>query len=136
MKRGQKLKPKTHCTSCGKSFDEVERYSYKEGEVVTSKCVGCALMEGRQRRKKYAAKANKMKLKLIKSKGGQCAGCGYNDLSCLAVFDFHHPDPTKKTIGNGQNFSARMRGDKDAIKELKGCILLCSNCHRKVHHES
>lgn len=56
-----------------------------------------------------------------------CVACEEDDHSCL---DFHHYS-SKKTadIGNliGNSQLKRLK------KELKLCVVLCSNCHRKHH---
>ena len=60
----------------------------------------------------------------------KCTKCGFNHPAAL---DFHHTNPEEKEgsvhsyISNGQFAKAR--------KELKKCIVLCSNCHRLHHHE-
>jgi hypothetical protein len=59
-----------------------------------------------------------------------CQHCGETH---PATFDFHH---IKKDIANKrvseliqwQNYSG-------ARKEIKKCIVLCANCHRKHHYE-
>ncbi|HDZ15415.1 hypothetical protein LCGC14_1702980, partial [marine sediment metagenome] len=59
----------------------------------------------------------------------------YDDLSCLAVFDFHHLSLGNKIIKKGRMFSEFHKEviDKEVIKEIEGCVLLCANCHRKIH---
>lgn len=58
-----------------------------------------------------------------------CHFCSENTPCCL---DFHHLDPTKKNFNVSQ-----MKGHAktvDAIKkEVEKCIVVCSNCHRKIH---
>lgn len=56
----------------------------------------------------------------------KCEKCGENDGSCL---DFHHVDPDKKldVVSKLRMFKAKLK------EELKKCIVLCSNCHRKLH---
>jgi hypothetical protein len=52
----------------------------------------------------------------------------------IAVIDFHHKDPTKKDIGLSK--VAKWGWSKERIlKEIEKCIVLCSNCHRKLHWE-
>jgi len=71
-----------------------------------------------------------LKSELIKSRNG-CQLCGYKDFSCLPVFDFHHMERNKeielsayrKTV-NRANFHT----------EAEKCIVLCANCHRKIHN--
>jgi hypothetical protein len=60
--------------------------------------------------------------------GLKCEHCGF---SHPAALDFHHVDRTnKKSVnqlaGNGMY--------KQAIQELKKCMVLCANCHRIHHH--
>lgn len=59
-----------------------------------------------------------------------CACCDESDPCCL---DFHHKDPNTKefTIASAQSqgYSVeRMR------KEIDKCVVVCANCHRKIHH--
>ena len=58
---------------------------------------------------------------------GKCQRCGYN--KCISALEFHHTDPTKKefTISN-DHFKL-----KEVMKEIKKCILICSNCHKEYH---
>ncbi len=59
-----------------------------------------------------------------------CTVCGENH---PATLDFHHvirsPDNKKvhRLVGNGSY--------KKAIEEIKKCVVLCANCHRKHHYE-
>ena len=57
----------------------------------------------------------------------QCVVCGESENVCL---DFHHLDPNMKDFSiatsMGRNWSA-------IEEELKKCVVLCANCHRKVH---
>jgi predicted HNH restriction endonuclease len=75
------------------------------------------------------SRRRKLKKYFIERKGGKCAVCDKSFQDC--VFDFHHlhPDKKDKTIGQLLN------GGRDRIeKELQNCILVCSNCHRIIHH--
>ncbi|WP_106381129.1 hypothetical protein [Abditibacterium utsteinense] len=60
--------------------------------------------------------------------GGQCLHCGYDEFE--VALDVHQVDPTIKD----PNFAA-MRGwnSKEIEKELRGCVLLCKNCHAAIH---
>ena len=51
--------------------------------------------------------------------------CGESDLACL---DFHHVDGTKE--GNVSTISGR----KKMMEEIAKCIVVCANCHRKLHY--
>lgn len=67
------------------------------------------------------------KLELFSDLGG-CLNCGETDIACL---DFHHTDPSKKDMG--MNELLKQKSEK-YLEELKKCIILCSNCHRKLHY--
>lgn len=60
----------------------------------------------------------------IKSQG--CAICEEKELCCL---DFHHLRDKE------ENIARLLKGGslKKIISEISKCIVLCSNCHRKVH---
>lgn len=75
-------------------------------------------------------RCRKHKAEFIKVRGSKCEICGYN--KCLTALDFHHIDESTKnfSIANGYRISKK----KDEIlKEIKKCVLLCSNCHHEVH---
>lgn len=60
-----------------------------------------------------------------------CSRCPENHVACL---DFHHNDPSEKDMALGD--AVKMGWSKERIlKELEKCIVLCSNCHRKLHDE-
>ena len=57
-----------------------------------------------------------------------CTLCGEAETCCL---DFHHLESDKKDF----NVSSRSRyvSLTKLKKEIEKCVVLCSNCHRKVH---
>lgn len=58
-----------------------------------------------------------------------CSNCSENH---PATLDFHHVDPSEK----GFNISHWIRSGTsiERIKaEIEKCVVLCSNCHRKLH---
>ena len=77
---------------------------------------------------KYA-KRGKEKWDLYKS-SLKCARCSENHIACM---DFHHIDPSEKEYEVSALVSSKMF--TKAYKEIKKCIVLCSNCHRKLHYE-
>lgn len=89
----------------------------------------------RQRCKKCRVDAVIKRRKVIKQKavdylGGKCQICELKD-ECSAVYEFHHKDPTKKDFtisGKGH-----CRSWERVKTELDKCILLCANCHRRIH---
>lgn len=63
------------------------------------------------------------------TKGVKCYICGESERACI---DYHHLDPSTKHAEIGQMLS-ETRSKKKIEEELKKCIPLCSNCHRKFH---
>lgn len=60
----------------------------------------------------------------IKSKG--CAFCDEKEVCCM---DFHHLKDKEENVAKLLNGGSL----KKLINEISKCIVLCSNCHRKVH---
>lgn len=59
--------------------------------------------------------------------GGKCNHCDENHIAALS---FHHLDPKEKEF----NVCKLMSKTWEELEgELKKCILLCENCHRKYH---
>jgi hypothetical protein len=79
-----------------------------------------------------AVKKRRIKLKVmaVEYKGGKCSVCGYN--KCIAALDFHHLDASSKEFSISADGSTR--GWERLKVELDKCILVCSNCHREIHH--
>ena len=71
------------------------------------------------------------KMKAVEVKGGCCERCGYD--KSLRALHFHHRDPSQKdfSISNNGNAIAWSKIEK----EIKKCILVCSNCHCEIHEE-
>jgi hypothetical protein len=58
----------------------------------------------------------------------KCSNCPENHPACL---DFHHLDPNEKEF----LITKLIQSKKKLKEELKKCIVLCANCHRKFHFE-
>jgi hypothetical protein len=59
----------------------------------------------------------------------KCVRCGESDPICL---DFHHVDPSTK-IEEVPIMVHKGCGIDRILQEIKKCIVLCANCHRKEH---
>lgn len=79
-------------------------------------------------RNKLARKYFKQFLRDKKQEAG-CAICGEREACCLV---FHHLDPTQKEFELGRN-SGRHMNWKALMDEIDKCVVLCFNCHSKVH---
>ncbi len=128
------------CTSCKQEKPLTEFYDRlnTRGEnVLTSRCKSCIKertkswrkAEGKEKWKSYDDKRvqqNKHFLEKERAKG--CVKCGEDR---FYVIDFHHIDPSTKTITIG----ATNRWTRTQLeKELKKCTRLCRNCHSELHY--
>ncbi len=80
-----------------------------------------ATASGRQYRKRNAEYVKNIK------ETASCVECGE---SHPAVLDFHHVDAVEKDFEISRIGSNSL---DSLIAELEKCIILCSNCHRKLH---
>lgn len=102
----------SHCKECQRSY-------YKA--AYTEKYVDKYKDQNKIRRDGNAA------LLLEYKRSCSCVKCGETEPVCL---DFHHVDPTQKDFGIG---AAMGRNWTKILEEIEKCIVVCSNCHRKIH---
>lgn len=79
----------------------------------------------KKRRKEYVAWRDEYRLNLV------CEKCGENH---PATLDFHHIETKEKEYSISQMFRDTV-GKEKILEEINKCIILCSNCHRKLHWE-
>jgi hypothetical protein len=128
-----------YCSKCDSDKPQTEEFwhkrkSRKDGwEFYCKECVKKRTLENYNKNKeKWNATTRKNRL-LQKDRINEykdplcCLKCGEDRNHLL---DFHHKDPKKKEfqISQGEGF-----GWKRVLKEIKKCIVLCSNCHRDFH---
>lgn len=58
-------------------------------------------------------------------------GCSLCDETEICVMDFHHIDPETKVTEVAQ--LVKNCSFKRLVNEINKCVLICANCHRKVH---
>lgn len=108
---------------------------YKDLKVKKEKNKEYSRKHYEKNREKVIASNNEAKARgkekwdLYKS-GLKCARCPENH---VATLDFHHVNPEDKEYSVADLVSNKMF--TKAYKEIKKCIVLCSNCHRKLHYE-
>jgi hypothetical protein len=84
----------------------------------------------KQRCKKYC---RNYKLLCLEYKGGCCEHCGLEDIP--DVYDFHHRNPAEKDFEISKKLSRQStKLDAEIMRELDKCLLLCANCHRRIHY--
>lgn len=71
------------------------------------------------------AEERKIFMDTYKNKKG-CIICGEKD---PIVLDFHHIDPATKEFSLGLNQAT----EEHMREEIEKCVVICSNCHRRVH---
>ena len=59
-----------------------------------------------------------------------CSVCGEKHIACL---DFHHVESSGK-VENIANMAYNKAKMSKIIEEIKKCVVLCANCHRKHHY--
>lgn len=127
-----------YCPKC-ESEKDIEDFNKKGPTRRQPWCSECtrtyAQDHYRKNRQYYKEKAADRKaktlaiLRLAKSHVGMCLLCTENELVCL---DLHHLDPTKKTIHPG-HMARDGWAPKRIFQELDNCMVVCSNCHKKIH---
>lgn len=80
-------------------------------------------------RSKQSEQRNSIK-EYIDSLKDKCVNCTESDISCL---DFHHIIGEEKD-NSLSNAIKNKWGKKRIEEEIKKCVVLCSNCHRKLHY--
>lgn len=125
------------CKKCNKEKSITEFYADKKSSTGKrswcKKCDNKRKLEWNKRNSEYRKKYNRERYKKFKKQvvdylGGECAVCGIIDDVC--IYDVHHLDPSKKEFNIGDPSYSVF----DKIKsELNKCILVCANCHRRIH---
>lgn len=131
------------CSACGqvKSINDFwKRVRAKDG--YNSSCIHCVRTQNSNSYKNHWLKNRKRidannyliteqlreKCNLIKHNMG-CYFCKENNPVCL---DFHHKNKNSKTLGIS-SMIGRHRVWATIENEISKCIVVCANCHRKIH---
>lgn len=80
---------------------------------------------------KNTDKLRDLKQDFINYKGGKCLHCGY--LKYDGALEFHHVNPNEKEFTIGYSFMKKSYLEN--LYELDKCIMLCCNCHARIHNE-
>ena len=100
------------CRACTKIYNNE---SYKKSE----------------KRREAISKRNAEELILTKGIVGfyKSQGCLLCNEDCPSCMDFHHIyDNKESNVGELIKY-----GKKRILSEIRKCVILCANCHRKVH---
>ena len=128
------------CNYCSRELD-IDSFAWKSKSkgIRQAKCKQCysvynrayyASGESVKQKKRSIANAKLLRERFQKWKSQQqCQVCGEDSPECL---DLHHIDPSQKddvisrVIANTGSW-------KRVEEELSKCVVVCSNCHRKIH---
>lgn len=126
------------CSECKQEKDE-SCYSFKNKQKGTlqNRCKQCYneynrryYKNGEQTKQIKRVNRNKQRdrIKYQEWKSTQrCLCCGEDSVECL---DLHHTDPS---IKDGVISDMIGRSWQRVMEEISKCVVLCANCHRKVH---
>lgn len=126
------------CCSCNqlKDLDHFHKHSRsKDGRV--SRCKICAKTSNRmwfERRKTSVLTNRRKKIKELLNisnnlkEAAGCIVCKEKDCVCL---EWHHINPAEKE----SNITRLIENNSSSkfYEEIKKCIVVCSNCHKKIH---
>jgi hypothetical protein len=125
------------CTKCkeDKSDDQFPFKNKIEGKrsTICSKCQ-CEYKKKYYRKNKQSHYKRNEKSKeslkqfILEEKKKGCQICGE---ACIPCLEFHHLNKNEKEYDVSRMY---FLGSLDKLKlEIEKCVILCANCHRKVH---
>lgn len=118
------------CLECGEELNEEQFYKQVQRSLDGNQKWNYRDSICKECRKLYTKKRKvNNKNRAIEYLGGSCKICGIIDSP--EIYDFHHIENKKFALANNLNKSW-----ENIKAELDKCILLCSNCHRKLHYGS
>lgn len=132
------------CSNCKQTKPTAEFWRDRSrADGLQAYCKSCCIERGREHRRRWnrahpgftygtARKYRRAWIPVLISIFGEikCQRCGYSEH--FAALDFHHIDPSTKE--RGARYILSLPPTEARIEELRQCQLLCSNCHRGLHH--
>ena len=129
---------KKKCNGCDsdKLLSEFNKAKDKKDGYQTScrECNKRKLKEHYDNNKEYYAEKKRNRTQMIREyinsvkTNAQCTHCPEDDIACL---DFHHEGDKEFELGTAASNGVALDRVK---KEIDKCIILCSNCHRKLRY--
>jgi hypothetical protein len=117
------------CPIC-KVYKNISEYD-KSNQRLDGTFSMCKICRSNYNKKRYKLKGYSPKRKFGQSiidnlKKIGCSFCNEKEICCI---QFHHKNRNEK-----ENMVSRFLSDQDKmIKEMQKCMLVCSNCHKKIH---
>ena len=128
------MKKCTRCTEI-KLFTDFCKYSRsKDGyQPACKKCMAVSYNRSRDKNKEHYLQVAKLRRDQIQEQVTEwktTKGCSLCKETYGACLELHHLDPSTKE-DNPSNL--KTKSFEAFLKEAAKCIVLCANCHRKVH---
>ena len=131
------------CSVCQAKKDK-SCFAFKSKKLgkLQSRCRECQSEYHREHylsKKKYYSNKRRLNNQKYRSLGKKfidaykaSKGCKYCNEKTPCCLDLHHLDPKKKD-SNVSQMKGHARNIPTIKKEIEKCIVVCSNCHRKLH---
>lgn len=110
------------CKKCG------DRIQTKDRTMGKMYCTKCSVEQSKISTKNRATRLHSLFIRTKEKLG--CSICNYNSYG--GALDLHHIDPSSKEIR--LTATHVFSQTEKVFNELSKCILVCSNCHRELHH--
>ena len=104
----------SYCKECDREYHRQHYLNHKQYYKTKAK----------KYRKQYKEWFKSLKQEL------SCASCNEDHIACLV---FHHLDPSKKDF-DVSKCTRNQYSKLKVLQEIEKCVVLCSNCHRKLHY--
>lgn len=125
------------CSRCNSEKDVTEYFKgvrFKDGlQPACKTCMNDSSTRSRKKKQQHYQqvakdrhKRNTEQIRTWKSEQG-CKVCGETYAQCL---ELHHTDPTEKEFDPAEGAAKSWNA---FLLEAEKCVVLCANCHRKVH---
>ena len=113
------------CVICHKALQG------RQSKYCSRKCKNASTNCRCQSYKAQQSRGRRRKIRLVNAFGGCCSNCGYS--RNYSALEFHHVDPANKRFQLDLR-SLSNRSWVSIIREAAACVLVCSNCHKEIHH--
>ena len=125
------------CSVC-KEFKELDEFykAARRKDGRQSACKGCHAVQADNSMKKKPEKYSAIRRQSYKKAVARykewkehysCSFCNEDESVCL---ELHHKDPSQKEFQISKLRNAKW---EKFIDEVNKCVVVCSNCHRKIH---
>jgi hypothetical protein len=127
------------CATCGENKHRAEYHQSvfsRQNCKVSCKICNAATKPTREKKPRATIYRDAIKLFLMERLGSKCKRCGLepSEMFPPACFDFHHKDESSKEFSVANRLHKLAATPEVLLAEVDKCDLLCSNCHRAIHH--